>query len=101
EESLQGGDGGALEALLDRRTGRRIGLDALDVRRNAQHYDSSEKCLLAGEAGVDRRLTRTRRLGDFFDARAFESTLQEDLAGRIEDAFLDLARELLWRAAKA
>jgi hypothetical protein len=48
------------------------------------HHGGEERPLI-GEAGIDRRLSRARGLVDLVDACAFESTLQEDLAGRIED----------------
>jgi len=40
-------------------------------------------------------LSRARGLGDLLDARTFESTLEKDLAGRIENALLDRSRETL------
>src|SRR5215468_575122 len=101
QNRLKDGDGHALKAFLNRRTGWRKGLEPRGVGSNALHYHRGEERLLAGKAGIDRWLSRARSPGDLVDACAFKSMLQEDLAGRIEDAFLNLARELLWRAPKA
>src|SRR5215475_7861842 len=86
------------EALLNRPHGRHVAFELLDVGEDVAHHHGGEERPLVAEAGIDRRLSRARSRGDLVHAGAFEAALQEDLAGRIEDAFLDLARELLWRA---
>src|SRR5262249_14505922 len=100
EDPLQNRPSAAFEAFLDRRTGRRIGLEPGDVGGNTPHHHGGEKRLLSRKAAVDRRLSRPCGIGDFSNARPFESALQKNLAGGIEDPLLNGACKLLWRAAK-
>src|SRR5215471_13736401 len=96
----QHGKACAHEALLNRPNGRYVAFELFDADDDVAHHGGEERPLV-GETGIDRWLSRARSPGDLVDACAFKSMLHEDRAGRIEDAFLDLARELLWRAPKA
>ncbi len=85
-------DGQSVETLLNRSSRAGEGVKArISPHQPLDHR--GEQRLLIGKPGVDRGFAGRGRLGDLVDARALETALEKDAARRVEDPFLDPARE--------